>query len=142
MIPFLDENHIACLEKVELECESQEYEEGCFKMGCFYCCPLSVHEELYNAQSTFCFAILFVVTVNSIVCRELQNPIGPNKKDALQCCYGFMQWDLPRREVVSDNRYVPIIDFWRVYVNGKYWGKTKTRSFCLRKSRSEKWSEK
>ena len=111
-------------------------------MGCFYCCPLSVHEELYNAQSTFCFAILFVVTVNSIVCRELQNPIGPNKKDALQCCYGFMQWDLPRREVVSDNRYVPIIDFWRVYVNGKYWGKTKTRSFCLRKSRSEKWSEK
>lgn len=67
----------------------------------------------------------------------LSNPPQRNKQEALQCSYGILRWQAVVKEVNTGEAMVPVVDFWRVFVDGKYWGKTRSLSFCLRKSGRE-----
>lgn len=58
-----------------------------------------------------------------------------NKKDALQYRYGVIHWQCDKKDIVLSDGIMPIVDFYRVYLNGKYYGKTKTMSLSIRKRR-------
>lgn len=64
----------------------------------------------------------------------LANPPQRNKQEELQCSYGVLRWQAAIKEVNTGEAMVPVVDFWRVFVDGKYWGKTRSLSFCLKKS--------
>ena len=56
---------------------------------------------------------------------------------------GKKKWDIEaklqcdKKDIVLPDGIMPIIDYFRVYVNGKYYGKTKTTSISLRKRKIE-----
>lgn len=64
----------------------------------------------------------------------LQNPVVRNKQDALQNQYGVLRWQVKARDLVLEDGVMPIVDYFRVFIDGRYCGKTKTTSFCLKKS--------
>lgn len=65
----------------------------------------------------------------------LQNPVVRNKQDALRNQYGVLRWQVKVRDLVLEDGVMPIVDYFRVFIDGRYYGKTKTMSFCLKKSR-------
>lgn len=65
----------------------------------------------------------------------LQNPVVRNKQDALRNQYGVLRWQVKARDLVLEDGVMPIVDYFRVFIDGRYCGKTKSMSFCLKKSR-------
>lgn len=65
----------------------------------------------------------------------LPNPAVRNKQDALRNQYAVLRWQVKNADLVLEDGIMPIVDYFRVFGNGRYLGKTKTMSFCLRKSR-------
>lgn len=54
-------------------------------------------------------------------------------QEALQYQYCVLHWQCDKKDIVLPDGIMPIIDYFRVYVNGKYYGKTKTTNISLRK---------
>ena len=65
----------------------------------------------------------------------LPNPAVRNKQNALHNQYAVLRWQVKNADLVLEDGIMPIVDYFRVFGNGRYLGKTKTMSFCLRKSR-------
>ena len=49
--------------------------------------------------------------------------------------YAVLRWQVKNADVVLEDGIMPIVDYFRVYGNGRYLGKTKMMSFCLKRSR-------
>lgn len=65
--------------------------------------------------------------------QSLENPVAKNKKEALQFQYSVIHWQCDRKDIILSDGIMPIVDFFRVYVNGTYFGKTKTMNISIRK---------
>lgn len=64
----------------------------------------------------------------------LANPTKSNKRDELQCIHGVIRWNCAKNDLVVSDGIIPVVDYYRVFVNGRLIGKTKTMSYCLKRS--------
>ena len=65
----------------------------------------------------------------------LPEPSVSNKQQALQCVHGVLRWDCAKKDLILPEGIVPVVDFWRIFVNGQLEGVTRITSFCLKKRR-------
>ena len=98
---------------------------------------------LHAAEHPFCSVSRGLYTIlagnsedlpRNVTFSVLANPPQRNKQEELQCSYGILRWQAVVKEINTGEAMVPVVDFWRVFVDGKYWGKTRSYSFCLKKS--------
>lgn len=86
-------------------------------------------------SSSLLLSLILLVKPENLSIQLLQNPQQSNRQQALQCRHGLLRWYCAKQEWVTAEGMIPIVDYWRVYVNGKLVGKTKTMSYALKKGR-------